>query len=301
MTQYTRTGIVVLIVAVIVIAFALVRMHAQMVVHPAEQPINTVSYICGRGEVVSVVYYAGPSTPVASSERPPVPGGRAVLQRTGGSMLTLQQTVSADGGRYANADESVVFWDKGNGAMFTKEGEQTPENCVAVAPDSGGLSSVYATSTAGFSIRYPSGYVSDDSYRYQALGPGKEISGVKFTIPAATATGTNLGADSYLSVESLPQAQSCVAGLFLDGAATSSEVTDNDMTYSFASSTGAGAGNRYEETVYALPGINSCTAVRYFVHYSVFENYPPGAVKEFDRAALFAQFDTIRRTLKVAP
>jgi hypothetical protein len=66
-----------------------------------------------------------------------------------------------------------------------------------------------------------------------------------------------------------------------------------------ASTTGAAAGNRYEETVYAIPGTNPCVAVRYFVHYGVIENYPPGTVRQFDKQALLDQFDRIRRTLVV--
>ena len=71
------------------------------------------------------------------------------------------------------------------------------------------------------------------------------------------------------------------------------------MTYSVASSTGAAAGNRYEETVYALPGTNHCIAVRYFIHYGVIENYPVGLVREFDKKSLLKEFDTIRRTLNI--
>ena len=304
MNERTRTAVIVFLAIAVIVVCALVRMRAR-VVSPAPavegKPVNVVSYVCGHGETVSAAYYAGEALPPAAPDQPPVPGGRIVLTFADGSVLPLQQVISADGGRYANADESVVFWDKGNGAMFTKAGAQTPESCVLLASDPGGLPGAYATSTGGFSVRYPAGYAVDDSYTYQALGPGKDIMGTKFTISAATATGTNLGADSYLSVESLPRAKSCIADLFLGDGASAHEVTEGDMTYSFASSTGAGAGNHYEETVYALPGINSCTAVRYFVHYSVFENYPPGMVKEFNRAAILAQFNAIRHTLRVAP
>lgn len=67
--------------------------------------------------------------------------------------------------------------------------------------------------------------------------------------------------------------------------------------FNVASSTGAGAGNRYEEIVYAIPGTNPCQAVRYFIHYSFFENYPVGTVREFDKKTIVTQFDQIRRTL----
>jgi hypothetical protein len=164
-----------------------------------------------------------------------------------------------------------------------------------------GLPQIYSNGTDGFSIRLPAGYTNDESYRYQELGPGKSISGVKFTISTSTAVGTNLGSDSYISVEEIPNVQNCSANLFLDQQhLATNTITDNGTTYSVASSTGAGAGNRYEETVYALPGTNPCAAVRYFIHYGMIDNYPAGTVQEFDQQELLATFDAIRRTLVIA-
>lgn len=177
----------------------------------------------------------------------------------------------------------------------------TPIVEIAVKPDTGGLPKVYRSSVHGFSLRYPAGYIVDESYRYQEFGPGKDIYGVKFTIPPAIDNITNLSEDSYISVELLPSTQTCTANLFLDDLyATSKNVTNDGIEYSVASSTGAAAGNRYEETVYAIPGTNPCVAVRYFIHYGVLENYPAGSVQAFDRQALLDQFDQIRRTLTTA-
>lgn len=156
----------------------------------------------------------------------------------------------------------------------------------------------YTNAAMHFSIILPQGYAIDESYHYQLMGPGKDISGVKFTISPSVATSTNLAADTYMSVEEIPGALTCSAELFLDQA-TAQVITDGNRKYSVASSTGAGAGNRYEETVYALPDTNPCIAVRYFIHYGVIDNYPPGSVHEFDRTALLANFDTIRRTLSI--
>jgi hypothetical protein len=161
----------------------------------------------------------------------------------------------------------------------------------------------YESSARAFSLRYPPGYTVDAGYVYQNLGPGKEIKGVKFTIDPALATSTNLASDSYVSVEEIPQANSptgtCTADKFLDLAngTAAQALSDHGTTYSFASSTGAAAGNRYEEWIYTIPGANFCVAVRYFIHYGVLENYSAGTVHAFDRAALLAQFDAIRRSL----
>lgn len=162
----------------------------------------------------------------------------------------------------------------------------------------------YTGGTTGFSLYYPIGFTVDESYIYQELGLGKDINGVKFTIPTSLASGTNLGSDSYLSVEKIPQTQTCTANLFLTQQGSlpmiPQTLTYNGTTYSVASTTGAGAGNRYEETVYAIPGTNPCVAVRYFIHYGVFENYPAGSIKEFDQQALLTRFDAIRHTLTIS-
>jgi hypothetical protein len=168
----------------------------------------------------------------------------------------------------------------------------TNSSKLAVSPS-------YSNSALGFSINIPKDYTTDESYLYQALGPGKDIKGVKFTIPESLSEGTNLGSDSYLSVEEIPGAAECSASMFLEQGTNIKSLTENGVDYSFAFSSGAAAGNRYDETVYAIPGSDPCLAIRYFIHYSVFENYPEGAVRRFDEQALINQFDQIRRTLTI--
>ena len=153
-----------------------------------------------------------------------------------------------------------------------------------------------------FSLKDTTNYLVDEHYTYSAFGPGKEISGIKFVIPAAIASGTNLSADSYLSVETIPGIEkACSADQFLDlqNEATAVMISENGKTYSFASSTGAGAGNRYEEWIYAVPSSSPCLAVRYFIHYGAIENYEPGTVMAFDKIALLKEFDSIRSSLRL--
>ena len=296
---------VIIVVVVAIGAFIFLRYSSPQA---SNQPIATASYSCDGGKTITAAYYQGVSKPAPSPNQPPTPGGSVSITLDDGRSMTLAQTISADGARYANADESFVFWNKGNSVLVLENNqEKSYVGCIAVAPLAAGqdLPQIYSNSAKGFSLRLPGGYAVDEKYSYQELGPGRDISGIKFTIPASVATGTNLASDTYLSVEEIPQANSpgngCTEALFLDqqGAATST-VVDKDTTYSVASSTGAGAGNRYEETVYALPGTNPCIAIRYFIHYGVIENYPAGMVHEFDKQALLNQFDAIRRALTVA-
>ena len=170
---------------------------------------------------------------------------------------------------------------------------------VTVAPDTINNSVAYTNSAQGFSLSHPLGFTVNEIYGYQGFGPQETIKGTSFIISASYATGTNLGTDSYISIEQAPKVSVCAAANFLDpsGGSTSHTYVDHGTTYVTASSTGAGAGNRYEETVYVFPGKSVCYAVRYFIHYGVLENYPAGLVQEFNRASLIAAFDTIRQSL----
>jgi hypothetical protein len=168
---------------------------------------------------------------------------------------------------------------------------------VVVTPDP--TTKNYTNSTYGYSLNYPLMYTVDENYKYQALGPTKTIVGTKFTIPASMATGTNLSRDTYISVEQLPLTKTCNASMFLGNVMSTTTQVDSGIAYSVAISSGAGAGNRYEETVYAAATAKSCMGVRYFVHYTVLENYPVGAVKQFDRQMLLDQFYAIRRSVVV--
>jgi membrane-bound inhibitor of C-type lysozyme len=270
----------------------------------AQSQVGKTSYACDEGKTIVATYYQGEaSTAPASSSTPPTPNGSAALVLSDGRSMTLPQTISGSGIRYANADESVVFWSKGNTAFITEgtDQSQTFSNCIATSNIEGQASwSTLASSTLGFSIRYPAGYT-PLPYTYQELGPGKSINGTKLTIPASEATGTNLSSDSYVSVETLPKATQCTADMFLGDQVVGSttEVTDNGVTYSMAKGGGAGAGNLYEEFVYAIPGTSPCIAVRYFIHSTQLGNYPVGTVSAFNETQLVSEFDGIRRSLVI--
>ncbi len=80
----------------------------------APAPVNDVAFACDGGKAVEGVFFNGKVTLVLSD----------------GRNLTLPQVISASGARYANADESIVFWNKGNTAFMTEAGKTTFANCV---------------------------------------------------------------------------------------------------------------------------------------------------------------------------
>lgn len=155
----------------------------------------------------------------------------------------------------------------------------------------------YASTTMGIAVKYPKEYVLNDAFSNTSVNPQKPIHGVKFTLPVEMATGTNLSADSGISIEQLPRANKCSGDIYLAANVKSRDQVEGNIIYSFASSSDAGAGNLYEEYVYAISSSTPCTAVRYFIHTTQIANYPTGTVREFDRAALIAAFDKIRQSL----
>jgi len=298
MKKQFRVSLIVIILAVIIVG-GIWFLSKKSKPSTSLSLITEVTYLCENNKTIKAAFYKGEPKPVKAGEMP-IPSGRVKLVLSDGRNFDLAQTLSADGSRYANSDESFVFWSKGNGAMVLENNEEKDyRDCIVLSPDLGGLPNTYLDSKIGFTLRYPEGYSVDSSYKYQALGPGKDINGVKFIIPQSLAAGTNLdGVDTGVSVEAIPNVLDCNAGLFLSNDKVKPQmITDNNVLYSFASAIDAGAGNRYEEQVWAFPGTNPCLAVRYFIHYGVIENYPKGSVSEFNRDALISQFDKIRHSL----
>ncbi len=169
---------------------------------------------------------------------------------------------------------------------------------VVVVPNEVLTGQGFATST--YEVQFPSGYTLNTDYAYDQFGPKKLIHGVSMTIASEVATGTNLSAsDTGVRIEQLPNAKRCTADIFIPANVTASNITEGGVEYSLATTSGAGAGNFYEEIVYALATSNPCTAVRYFIHSANISNFPAGMVREFDRAALLGAFDGIRKSLQL--
>jgi len=57
---------------------------------------------------------------------------RVELSLSDGRNMLLSQAISASGARYANSDESFVFWNKGDTAFIDEKGEITFKDCITV-------------------------------------------------------------------------------------------------------------------------------------------------------------------------
>ncbi len=83
----------------------------------AETPISVATFKCAEGRSILATFYPD----------------EVDLKLSDSRAMKLPQTISGSGARYANADESVVFWNKGNTAFVTEGPDETMtfKTCVS--------------------------------------------------------------------------------------------------------------------------------------------------------------------------
>jgi membrane-bound inhibitor of C-type lysozyme len=82
----------------------------------AETPIASATFKCKEGKSIDATFYAD----------------KVDLKLSDGRSMKVPQAMSASGARYANEDESFVFWNKGDTAFVTegKDEAMTYSDCV---------------------------------------------------------------------------------------------------------------------------------------------------------------------------
>lgn len=79
-----------------------------------ENIINDVIFDCEDNKNIHAIFFQN----------------KVELYLSDGRNFLLHQTISASGARYANEDESFVFWNKGDTAFIQEDGVSTYNNCV---------------------------------------------------------------------------------------------------------------------------------------------------------------------------
>ncbi|MEG6508629.1 MliC family protein [Methyloligella sp. 2.7D] len=83
----------------------------------AAKPISEAVFKCDADKAIDATFYPD----------------SVALTLSDGRSMTLPQVISGSGARYANKDESFVFWNKGDTAFVTEGPDETMtfENCIA--------------------------------------------------------------------------------------------------------------------------------------------------------------------------
>ncbi len=102
MTKFSQIVAIIVFVAVFFVGFMLGRKFESVSI--LGEPVNSVKFICAENKVIAADFYKN----------------FVHLKFGGGEMMYLPQTISASGARYANPDESLVFWNKGDTAFVTE-------------------------------------------------------------------------------------------------------------------------------------------------------------------------------------
>lgn len=97
-------------------SFNFLNQASAPTITPTPEDKITAVYTCPNGQEITATYDNAKGTVTVL-----MPSGAAEV---------LPHAVSANGARYANADESFVFWNTGNEAMVEQNGVTTYQNCV---------------------------------------------------------------------------------------------------------------------------------------------------------------------------
>jgi membrane-bound inhibitor of C-type lysozyme len=119
-TWYSQLAAIILFVLVWYVGFCVGRYWVSPARQGTDAPltgvVNAAVFRCTKpvDSFISSVFYKN----------------RVSLTFSDGRRMTVPHALSADGARYANADESFVFWNKGNTAFVTEQGTTTYDGCV---------------------------------------------------------------------------------------------------------------------------------------------------------------------------
>ena len=156
----------------------------------------------------------------------------------------------------------------------------------------------YRHPALGYSISYPPDWTFDKDGAYSFSNPA--LKGSAIHVPARLTNGTNLSANSRLSVESLP-GSSCTPAQFAsqtaDPIAGVHTLKADGRVYTAAVSEDPYPGRDAKSYLFLINGTSPCIAVRYLVIASDMGAYDPGTVRAFDAKKLTALFDRIRATV----
>jgi membrane-bound inhibitor of C-type lysozyme len=139
--------------------------------------VAKATYNCDGGRTIYAWFYKGEEIKTTPGQMPLL-SGIIKINLSDARSMELVQTISADGGRYANSGESFVFWDKGGQALILENGvEKNYTNCRidnlnssnTVKPENS--SNTDAGITIGNEYR---GYFEKEKY-YYPIGGGVEI------------------------------------------------------------------------------------------------------------------------------
>lgn len=158
----------------------------------------------------------------------------------------------------------------------------------------------YSNTQLSFSIEYPATANATSSFSTGYL-PLTQTPVVAIELPQSMFAGTNLSeAGVYIGATSSP-AVITDCSQPLQGESATSTVTIGGQSFAVFTSTGAAAGNIYQEKAYRTIQNGACLEIVELLHSGDIGNYPPGTVQQFDQAQFSDILDSIVQTYYPIP
>jgi membrane-bound inhibitor of C-type lysozyme len=227
---------------------------------------------------------------------------QVVLALSDGRHLTLPQTMSGSGTRYAQG--LIVFSGKGSSATLTENSKATYENCISGSDVSGDATTSTFTDTGKtFSFSHPIVFAvtgGDGSYSQDWATDSMHLGLMlaRVVIPQTFMPKTNFG-DARFVVGTSADAtavKECLAPPQGNGV-KSTKVTINGVAFQKLVFAGAGAGNFYDTTSYRTLRNGQCYSVEYTIHSGNIGNYSPDqGIKAFNDAKIRSVLESIAQS-----
>lgn len=264
------------IIAIVIIATAvwLVTGGEESSQEPTDEIIAEVTYRCESEKSMDAIFRKE-SVALALSD---------------GRKMDLPQVISASGARYANDDESIVFWNKGNTAFLLENDRETYTGCVEEGTEGTSDSEIYKSEDGTFLVRYPSVFEIEESsieessqWSYSTAEEGNL--GIKLRIPASYQPDTNLQEAVFLvgwsqKKEAVQKCLESPSGNIMK----TEKITIDGVTYQHAKYGSAGAGNFYEIDQYRTRKGERCYSIEKMIHSTNINNYPSDqGITAFDK------------------
>ena len=290
MTKKGIWAVVILIVLIVVIVgfyFFGNQTTPQTVVPVDTTIVNKVTYYCQEG-ILGAAYGKN----------------NVAVTFPDGTVQTLPQSISADGGRYELG--SMVFWSKGDNAFVTVNDKNTYTNCVTgTITDAGNGLQTYTDPSKLFSFTYPSQFNlsgGEGSYTQNWQGNTTTLGMLLalVNIPNSLMPKTNFG-DSRFTVGTSSDPDAVKNCLIAENGSVvkNKKVMIGGTAFAEIALGDAGAGNYYDTTSYRTVRDGQCYAIEYTIHSMNIGNYSPDqGIKAFDQAKIKSIFEGIVQSFK---
>ncbi|MDD4804267.1 MAG: MliC family protein [Candidatus Pacebacteria bacterium] len=123
---------IIIFIAIVIFCLSWYFLPKNFIINaPTIKILNSVIYVCDQRKNIGAEYYESDSRVVVAPGMPPVSNGSVKIYLSDGRKIILPQTISASGVRYANTDESFIFWNKGDEVMILENNQEKDyKNCV---------------------------------------------------------------------------------------------------------------------------------------------------------------------------